>query len=74
MVPSDEEIIKGSVLETEIFWNNIDNEWLNNEELEIDNEKWEEQNIVEDGETSENLEISENDENLNSDVDFKVVE
>lgn len=74
MVPDDDEIIKGSVLENEIFWNNLDDEWMNNEGLEIDNEEWEEQNITEDYRIVEDLDIAENDGELNNEVDFEVVE
>lgn len=68
MVPNDEEIINGSVLENEIFWNNLDDEWMNDEELKINNEDWEEQDVAED------WEILEDDEEFGNEVDFEVVE
>jgi len=44
MMPDDEEIVRWSVLENEIFWDE-----LNNEELIINNEEWDE-NIQNDDE------------------------
>lgn len=74
MVPDDDEIIKGSVLENEIFWNDLDDEWMTNEELKINDEEWEDQNIAEDYGGTEDLKVAEDYGELNNEVDFEVVE
>lgn len=62
MIPSDEEIIKWSILENEIFWDKLSDDNLNVEELLDENEEW----INDD----EDLDIS--DENDDWDVEIQI--
>ena len=62
MVPSDEEIIEGSVLENEIFWNNLDDEIVESIESEdeiinIDTEDKDDNYNEEDADESVEVEI-----------------
>ena len=59
MVPNDEDIINWSVLENEIFWNNLDNEIVENIESEdeiIDSDIENEDNNIEEGD-GESVEV-----------------
>ena len=67
MMPDDEEIVRWSIMENEIFDDEEWNEIINNEELKMDNEEWEEQNIAEDEE------IMEDEDEWDSEIQFDVV-
>lgn len=71
MMPSDDEIIKWSVVDDEIFWDELVDDGLDNEELWIDNEEWEEKL------QNENEELVEEDwdvDDWKSEVDVEVVD
>lgn len=71
MMPSDDEIIKWSVVDNEIFWDELVDDGLDNEELWIDNEEWEEKL------QNENEELVEEDwdvDDWKSEVDVEVVD
>lgn len=62
MVPDDEDIINWSVLENEIFWNDLDDEIVDNIELEeeimdTDTGNEDNNNIIEEDDESVEVEI-----------------
>lgn len=73
MVPTDEEIINWSVVDSEIFWNELIDDWLDNEVSLVNSEEWDEQKNLEDYDVSDDSETVEDDEDWNSEVNVEVV-
>ena len=76
MMPSDEEIINWSILENEIFWDELIDDGLDNEVLWMNNEEWEEflqnenEDLVENDWDVDDLDV----DDWKSEVDVEVVD